>query len=259
VIGAPATALADPGPMFRRFASEGRPSDREELIRRFLPLARKLALRYARGAEPIEDLEQVAALGLIKAVDRYDPARGYAFTSFAVPTILGELRRHFRDHGWIAHVPRGVQERVAKLRRAMSELAITGEMRPSVRRLAEHLGVTEEDVLDAFAAEASTDEVSFDTPAATRDEDALPLAERLGAQDGGFELVEDRRALAAVLPLLTRREREIVTLRFFGDLSQTEIADRIGVSQMQVSRLLRAALRRLTIVAEHNSRIRRVA
>jgi RNA polymerase sigma-B factor len=246
----------DPAAVFRRYAAERRPEDREALVRRFLPMARKLALRYARGSEPLEDLEQVAALGLLKAVDRYDPDRGFAFTSFAVPTILGELRRHFRNHAWVAHVPRAVQERVMAVRRATDELARAGVRKPTVRRLAEHLGDSEEDVLDAMAASASTDRVPLDAPAGGRDEEMLPLAERLGHEDRGFERVEDRGTVASVLPVLTPREREVITLRFFGGLSQTEIAERIGVSQMQVSRVLRAALTRLSIVAEYRCRDR---
>jgi RNA polymerase sigma-B factor len=251
-----AIAHDDPTATFRRYAAERRQEDREALVNRFLPMARKLALRYARGSEPLEDLEQVAALGLIKAVDRYDPDRGFAFTSFAVPTILGELRRHFRNHAWTAHVPRAVQERVMAIRRATDELACAGVRNPTVRRLAEHMGESEEDVIDAMAAAASTDRVPFDAPSSGRDEEALPLAERLGHEDPGYERVDDRRTVASVLPVLTAREREVLTLRFFGGLSQTEIADRIGVSQMQVSRVLRAALARLSIVAEHRSRPR---
>jgi RNA polymerase sigma-B factor len=249
----------DPAATFRRYAAERRQADRDALVNRFLPMARKLALRYARGSEPIEDLEQVAALGLIKAVDRYDPDRGFAFTSFAVPTILGELRRHFRNHAWTAHVPRAVQERVMAIRRATDELAEAGVRNPTVRRLAEHMGETEEDVIDAMAAAASTDRVPLDAPAQGRDDEALPLAERLGHEDPGYERVNDRRTVASVLPVLTDREREVLSLRFFGGLSQTEIAERIGVSQMQVSRVLRAALTRLTIVAEHRARPRTAA
>jgi RNA polymerase sigma-B factor len=243
----------DPATVFRRYATERRQEDREALVHRFLPMARKLAMRYARGSEPLEDLEQVAALGLLKAVDRYDPDRGFAFTSFAVPTILGELRRHFRNHAWVAHVPRAVQERVMAIRRATDELARAGVRNPTIRRLAEHIGDSEEQVLDAMAASASTDRVPLDSPTSGRDDEMLTLAERLGREDAGFERVEDRRTVASVLPVLTDREREVLTLRFFGGLSQTEIATRIGVSQMQVSRVLRAALTRLSIVAEHRS------
>jgi RNA polymerase sigma-B factor len=249
-------AQDDPAAVFRRYAAERRPEDREALVRRFLPMARKLALRYARGSEPLEDLEQVAALGLLKAVDRYDPDRGFAFTSFAVPTILGELRRHFRNHAWVAHVPRAVQERVMEMRRATDDLARAGVRNPTVRHLAERIGASEEDVLDAMAASASTDRVPLDASAGGRDDEMLPLAERLGREDSGFERVEDRRTVASVLPVLTPREREVITLRFFGGLSQTEIAERIGVSQMQVSRVLRAALTRLSIVAEYRCRDR---
>ncbi|MCW3064415.1 MAG: polymerase, sigma 28 subunit, Sig subfamily [Solirubrobacterales bacterium] len=249
----------DPAPVFRRYAAERRSEDRDELVRRFLPMARKLALRYARGSEPLEDLEQVAALGLLKAVDRYDPGRGFAFTSFAVPTILGELRRHFRNFAWTAHVPRAVQERVMAVRRATDELTRAGERKPTVGRLAEHLGNTEEEVVEALGAAASTDRVPLDASAAGHDGEMLTLAERLGRDEAGYELVEDRGTVASVLHVLTQREREVLTLRFFGGLSQTEIAERIGVSQMQVSRVLRAALARLSIVAEHQSRPRRAA
>lgn len=253
----PESSSQDSTRLLRRFAAERSTRDRDELVHRFLPLARSLARRYARAGEPLEDLEQVASLGLLKAIDRFDPERGYAFSSFAVPTILGELRRHFRDHAWVAHVPRAMQERTAALRRAIDELIAEEGRPPTVGRLAERLGCSDEDVVEAMSARASSERIPLDS---SSDEEGSPsLADRLGDEDGGYELVDDRDALASILSILTEREREIVALRFFGGLSQTEIAGRIGVSQMQVSRVLRAALARLSLVAEHRTGLERPA
>jgi RNA polymerase sigma-B factor len=243
----------DSAELLERFADTRDPADREELVRRFRPLARKLALRYARGSEPLDDLEQVALLGLLKALDRYEPERGFAFTSFAVPTILGELKRSFRDTAWSAHVPRSLQERVADLRRVTERLSAHDGRTPTVTQLAGAMRCTEEEVLEAMGAAASLSPVSLDGPrTAADDEDGLVM-DRLGDEDTGYELVEDRAAISAALPSLTEIQREVLRLRFEEDLKQSEIAQRVGVSQMQISRVLRAGLQRLATVANHQS------
>jgi RNA polymerase sigma-B factor len=241
--------------LLRRYASGRRPEDREEIFHRFRPLARKLAHRYARVPESLDDLEQVAALGLLKAIDRFDPSRGFAFTSFAVPTILGELRRSFRDTAWAAHVPRALQERVVDLRDETEAWTARHGRSPTVSELATALGAGEEEVLEALQASSSRTSLSLEGGATVGEEDdGAVLSDRLGGDDPGFELVEDRASLAVALPSLTPTQREVLQLRFGEELKQSEIAERIGVSQMQVSRVLRAALRRLETVASHQSR-----
>src|SRR5580693_6901490 len=191
--------------LFRRWQRDGDSAAREQLVRRYMPLARSLARRYGRSAEPFEDLLQVASLGLLKALDRYDSDRGHPFVAFAVPTILGEMRRYFRDSGWSVHVPRGAQERALKVRDAQQHLANERGRAPTVNQLAEYLELDDE----------------------------------------RYELVELDATLSAVLGYIPPRERAILHMRFVDDLTQTEIAERIGISQMQVSRLLSRSLDQL--------------
>jgi RNA polymerase sigma-B factor len=241
--------------LLERYAEHRDPADLEEIVRRFRPLVRKLALRYARADEPLDDLEQIGSLGLIKAIHRFDPAKGFAFTSFAVPTIVGELRRSFRDTAWTAHVPRGTQERVALVRRASDAHATEHGRAPTVGELAAALDLDEELVVDALQAGASMFPLSLDGPGGARDgeDDPTALGDLLGEEDGGFGLVEDRVALRAAMQTLTPKQRHVIALRFDEGLKQSEIGQRLGCSQMQVSRLLRAALERLRTVAEHQS------
>jgi RNA polymerase sigma-B factor len=240
--------------LLRRYAAERDPADRDEVFRRFRPLARRLALRYARGAEPIDDLEQVACLGLLKAMERFDPDRGFAFTSFAVPTILGELRRSFRDTAWAAHVPRSLQERVADVRAHADGWVGRYGRTPTVGELAGALGCDEEEIVDALQAAAALTTVSLEATGGGSDEDeGATLGERLGDDDPAFDLIDDRVALASALPSLTGVQREVLRLRFEEELKQSEIAEHIGVSQMQISRVLRAAIHRLSMVANHQS------
>jgi RNA polymerase sigma-B factor len=241
------------GPLLRRYARTRDPRDLDALVRRFRPLARRLALRYARGAEPLDDLEQVANVGLVKALHRFDPAKGYAFTSFAVPTILGELKRSFRDTAWVAHVPRSVQERSARVREAADALEHRLGRAPTPREIAGAIAGSEEDVVEALAALGALSSLSLDAP--THLDDSGPLVEQLGDAEDGYERAEDLAAIQAALPALTETQRAVLELRFEEDLKQSEIARRLGVSQMQVSRVLRAALERLHIVADHQSRL----
>jgi RNA polymerase sigma-B factor len=228
-----------------RYHQEGDLAAREELVERFLPLARDLALRYTYTDEPFDDLLQVASLGLIKAIDRFEPGRGTKFTSYAAPTILGELKRHFRDKGWSLHVPRDLQERTLAVSRATEALSKELGRSPKVREVAEQLGCSVEQVLEAQEAAASYEAASLDAPAARDDDESASLVDLLGREDSAYELVEDREAIASTWHSLPEVERKVVELRFMHDLTQREIGEQIGYSQMHVSRLLRRALTRL--------------
>ena len=222
---------------------------REEMVERFMPLARKLARRYQHGSEPLDDLVQVASLGLVKAVDRFDPSRNVAFSSFAVPTILGELKRHLRDAGWAVHVPRGTQERAMQVDRAVKELSGRLGRSPSVSEVAEHVDASVEEVLAAMEAGQAYEAVSLDAQRST-DGESDTFVDSIGVEDERFELVEYEAAIAPTLHALPKRDQLVLHLRFVDDLTQSQIAERIGVSQMQVSRLIRRALTRLREVAE---------
>jgi RNA polymerase sigma-B factor len=232
-----------------RYHEQGDLSAREELVERFLPLARDLALRYTYTDEPLDDLLQVASLGLIKAIDRFEPGRGTKFTSYAAPTILGELKRHFRDKGWSLHVPRDLQERTLAVSRATEELSKELRRSPKVREVAERLDCSVEQVLEAQEAAASYEAASLDAPAARDDDESSALVDLLGRDDSSFDLVEDRDAIASTWQALPDVEREVLVLRFMQDLTQREIGEQIGYSQMHVSRLLRRALNRLETAA----------
>src|SRR3954447_8091816 len=236
--------------LFERYHRTGDPTAREELIRRCLPLARSLAGRYARAGESLEDLVQVANIGLIKAVDRFDPTRGIAFSSFAVPSILGELKRHFRDHGWAARVPRPLQERVLKVNTCSERLSSRLGRSPKPLEVAAEIGMSVEDVLEALVAGTAFDSMSLDAPLSRGDEDGgATYADSVGAPDERLELVEYRSVVAATIRALPPRERQVLLLRFAEDMTQSEIATRVGISQMHVSRLIRRALERLQAVA----------
>jgi RNA polymerase sigma-B factor len=232
-----------------RYHHDGDLLAREELVERFLPLARDLALRYTYTDEPFDDLLQVASLGLIKAIDRFEPGRGTKFTSYAAPTILGELKRHFRDKGWALHVPRDLQERTLAVSRATEDLSKRLGRSPKVREVAAELGCGVEEVLEAQEASASDEAASLDAPTARDDDDAASLVDLMGDIDSSYELVESRDAIASTWKALPDVERQVLELRFMHDLTQREIGERIGYSQMHVSRLLRRALDRLETAA----------
>ena len=233
--------------LFERWQKGGDRRARDELVERFTRLARKLARRYSGAHEPFDDLLQVASLGLVKAVDRFDVGRGTAFSSFAVPTILGELKRYFRDLGWSVHVPRGAQARALKVEEAQQQLTAKDGRPPSVRQLAEYLELTMEEVLDALETASAHHSVSLDNPQGGDDDgDTGTLSDSFGREDERFELIEDSVTIAAVAKQLPARERHVLHLRFVEDLTQTQIAERIGVSQMQVSRILRRAVAQLS-------------
>jgi RNA polymerase sigma-B factor len=238
--------LADENALLREYAQTRDEAAREEIVRRFLPFARSLAMRYSGGVEPTEDLVQVASLGLVAALQRFDPDRGVPFAAFAGPTILGELRRHFRDRVWTLRVPRGLQERIRDVEGAIAKLSHELERSPTVAEIAELLDITEADVLESFEATVARRTVSLDQPSPAADQtEPAPMAERIGRNDPGFELVEDREAIEASAGILDDTEREILRLRFEEDLTQSKIAERVGYSQMHVSRILRRALGKL--------------
>ena len=232
--------------LLERYAQDHSPIVREELVERFMPLARRLAARYAGGAEPFDDLVQVASVGLVKAIDRFDPERGTAFSTFAVPTILGELKRHFRDRGWSVHVPRDVQERILKVERAMAELPAKLGHSPTIQEIGQRIEATDEEVLEAMYASQGHHAVSLDATSTIGDGDEPgPLRDRIGAEDLSFETVEYGEAIGPVLEEISERDRTVLHLRFVEDMTQSEIADRVGVSQMHVSRILRATVEKL--------------
>jgi RNA polymerase sigma-B factor len=228
-----------------RYHREGDPAAREQLVTRFLPLARQLARRYQRGGEQLDDLIQVASLGLLKAIDRFDPARETAFSSFAVPTILGELKRHFRDKGWSVRVPRDLQELAVKVDRVGDEMSRELGRAPTPAELAERTGTTLEQVLEAREASAAYRAVSLDRPRSDDDDEGDSFADAFGAVDPGFGLAEDAATVERLMRVLSEREREVLRLRFEEDLTQSEIGERVGVSQMHVSRLIRQSISRL--------------
>jgi len=245
-----AARAAEDRRLLERYHSSGDRTARDEIVARFLPLARQLARRYAGAGEPLEDLVQVASLGLVKAVDRFDPGRAVAFSSFAVPTILGELKRHFRDKGWSVRVPRDLQELALRLDRVAEELSREVGRAPTPAELAERLGVTEEEILEAREAAHAYRAVSLDRPRTDDDEGSPSVADAMGGEDPGFSRAEDAATVDQLLRALAPREREVLRLRFAEDLTQQEIGERIGVSQMHVSRLIRQAIARLGEEAE---------
>lgn len=235
--------------LFLRLRRDHDRAAREELISRFTPLSRKLARRYRSSSEPWDDLCQIAQLGLVKAVDGYDPDRGCPFASYAIPTILGELRRYFRTACWSVRVPRPMQERALELRKCERVLADEYGRSPTVLELAGFMELTVEEALDAMQALRALGSVSLDTPHISDDGEGATYAETIGAEDPRYELVEQASDLAKAFPELEPGQRELLRLRFYEELTQRQIAARIGVSQMQVSRLLTRCvsdLRRLT-------------
>jgi RNA polymerase sigma-B factor len=233
--------------LFARMHADADQRAREALIERYLPLARRLARRYQRTEEPMDDLVQVASLGLIKAVDRFDAGREILFSSYAVPTILGELKRHFRDRTWSVRVPRDLQELALRIDQVVSALSADTGRSPAVSEIAQAVGASEERVLDAMEAAGAYHAGSLDAPrrAPQDEESGETLADSLGSNESGFERAEDRATLEPLLAHISARERLVLRLRFTEGLTQAEIGARIGVSQMQVSRLIRQALSRL--------------
>ncbi|MFD1656771.1 SigB/SigF/SigG family RNA polymerase sigma factor [Streptomyces caeni] len=218
---------------------------RDEIVRSWLPMAERIARRYRGRGEAVEDLSQVAALGLVKAVDRYDPARGYAFESYAIPTITGEIKRHFRDHMWVLHVPRRVQDLRNRVRSAVKDIAQdTPGHGPTVAEIAERTHLSEDDVRVGLEAMDSFTALSLDAEVAGSN-DGYALGDALGEADTGYDLIVDREAVKPCLRSLPERERTILYLRYFRGMTQSRIASQLGISQMHVSRLLSGCCARL--------------
>jgi RNA polymerase sigma-B factor len=238
--------------LFLRLKEHGDQAAREELVERFMGLARQVAVRYRRQSEPLEDVMQVAALGLLKAIDRFDPDRGIAFSSFAVPTMLGEVKRHFRDKSWTVRPPRDLQELTLRVEQATTQLSTTLGRSPSVGELAEHLSVSDEEILEALEAGRARGATSLSAPRGDA-EDGTTLGDLLGDEEDGFERAEERATLAVLFAELTPREQKVLTLRFREDMTQAEIGEIVGVSQMQVSRIIRSSIERLRVAAQRRS------
>jgi RNA polymerase sigma-B factor len=219
-----------------------RPALRDRAIEAWLPLARHLSGRYANRGEPRDDLYQVAVMGLIKAIDRFDADRGVDFAGFAIPTIVGELKRHFRDRTWSIRVPRRLQELRLAITGANNTLNHTLGRSPTVADIAVHLGISEDEVIEGLEGARAYNSTSLSTPIS---EGGTELGDTLGGEDAGYELAELRIALGPAMASLDEREQKIVSLRFYGNLTQQQIAEQIGVSQMHVSRLLTKALTKL--------------
>ena len=235
--------------LLERYLERGDPVDRDMLVERFLPLARALARRYQRAGEPFDDLFQVACLGLVKAIDRFDLSRDVAFSSYAVPTILGEIRRYLRDRTWSVRVPRALQELTLRVDKTVVELSSDLQRQPTVAEIAHAAAATEEQVLDALQASGAYRATSLQTPRGTEDEAGDTLGDTVASTEHGFGLAEDRATLTQLLRAITPREREVLRLHFEENLTQRQIGQRIGVSQMQTSRIIRHSIARLRTAA----------
>jgi RNA polymerase sigma-B factor len=236
-----AAQQAEDRELLRRYHERGDTSAREKLIARHLPLVRSLARRYAGRGEPLEDIEQVGAIGLIKAIDRFDIERQVSLATYATPNVVGEIKRHFRDKGWAIRVPRSLQELNAKMSGAIDDLTARLGRSPSVSEIAASLGTTNEEVLEALEVGSAYSALSLDASPGGDDDGAEPM-ETIGTEDAEFDRSEDRATLGPALAHLPEREREILRMRFEEGLPQTQIAERVGLSQMHVSRLIRRSL-----------------
>ena len=236
--------------LFVRYHRDGDAQARDQLVERFLPLARQLARRYQRASEPLDDLLQVASLGLIKAIDRFDPEREIAFSSYAVPTILGEIKRYFRDRTWAVRVPRDLQELTLRVDRAVGELSEELHRQPSVRRSPRPSAPTRRTCSRRCRPAAPTARSPSTRRAPGGDEDVATIADSVGIDEDGFDRAEERATLQTLMSTVTPREREVLRMRFEQDMTQAEIGAVIGVSQMQVSRIIRQALARLRAAAD---------
>jgi RNA polymerase sigma-B factor len=236
----------DDGSLLRRYQTAHDLAARDELVRKYLPLIRSLAKRYSYTSEPLDDLCQVGAMALVKAIERYRPGNGASFKAYAVPTIVGELRRHFRDTGWAIHIPRSLQDRARHLGAALNDLSARLGRSPTIAELSESTGLSREDVIEGLEVRMAYDTSPLDGGGQTDDEG---WTARLGVEDDALERVEYNAVLQRTMRALPERERLLLHLRFAEDLSQSEIARRVGVSQMHVSRLLRRAVGRLQAAA----------
>jgi RNA polymerase sigma-B factor len=242
--------------LLRRYHEQGDVGAREQLIERYMSLVRSLARRYSYRGEQLDDLVQIGAIGLIKAIDRFDVNRGVELTTYATPNIIGEIKRHFRDRGWAVRVPRGLQELNIQLSRLIEELTVSNGRSPTIPELAKAAGVTDEEVLEALESGRAYSSLSLSAGSGGHDEDGeLDPLESLGTEEHQYEVSEDRAVLAPGFRVLDERERTILHLRFFEGLTQSQIAQQVGISQMHVSRLIRRSLEKIRdeIAAEQSA------
>ena len=240
--------------LLRRYHENGDLQAREELIERYMSLVRSLARRYSYRGEQLDDLVQIGAIGLIKAIDRFDIDRGVELTTYATPNIIGEIKRHFRDRGWSVRVPRGLQELNVQLSRLTEQLTVQLSRSPTIPELAKAAGVEEEEVLEALESGRAYSSLSLSTGGGDGEDDLDPL-ESIGTEEHQYEVSEDRAVLAPGFRVLDERERKILQLRFFDGLTQSQIAQQVGISQMHVSRLIRRSLEKIreTIAADEET------
>ena len=244
--------------LLRRYHEDGDLQAREQLIEQYMSLVRSLARRYSYRGEQLEDLVQIGAIGLIKAIDRFDLDRGVELTTYATPNIIGEIKRHFRDKGWSVRVPRGLQELNVQLSRLVEQLTVQLSRSPTIPELAKAAGVEEEEVLEALESGRAYTSLSPSVGGGGGDDDDLDPLESLGTEEHQYEVSEDRAVLAPGFKALDERERKILQLRFFEGLTQSQIAQQVGISQMHVSRLIRRSLEKIreTIAADEESMAR---
>ena len=241
--------------LLRRYHEDGDLQAREQLIEQYMSLVRSLARRYSYRGEQLEDLVQIGAIGLIKAIDRFDLERGVELTTYATPNIIGEIKRHFRDKGWSVRVPRGLQELNVQLSRLVEQLTVQLARSPTIPELAKAAGVEEEEVLEALESGRAYTSLSLSVGGGGGDDDDLDPLESLGTEEHEYEVSEDRAVLAPGFKVLDERERKILQLRFFEGLTQSQIAQQVGISQMHVSRLIRRSLEKIreTIAEDEES------
>ena len=231
--------------LLRRYHEDGDLPAREQLIEQYMSLVRSLARRYSYRGEQLEDLVQIGAIGLIKAIDRFDLERGVELTTYATPNIIGEIKRHFRDKGWAVRVPRGLQELNVQLSRLMEQLTVQFGRSPTIPELAKAAGVEEEEALEALESGRAYTSLSLSVGGGGGEDDDLDPLESIGTEEHEYEVSEDRAVLAPGFKALDERERMILQLRFFEGLTQSQIAQQIGISQMHVSRLIRRSLEKI--------------
>lgn len=231
--------------LFRRYKEEGDEEAREQLIVSHVNLVRYIAAKFKNRGEPLDDLIQVGTIGLIKAIDRFDPSRGLEFTTYATPTIMGEIKRHFRDKGWTIRVPRRLQELSAKVNSATDELTARLQRSPSIEEVAEYLGTTADEVLEAMESSSAYSSVPLEAQGSNEDDDAPSVIDRYASVDGDLEASDDRMVLEEVIGEFPEADQQAIRMRFIDGMTQVEIAKRLGISQVQVSRMLRRALRRI--------------
>lgn len=231
--------------LFRRFKEEGDMDAREKLVMSHLNLVRFIANKFKNRGEPIDDLIQVGYLGLLKAIDRFDPTRGLEFTTFATPTIMGEIKRHFRDKGWSVRVPRRLQELSAKVNQATDTLTSQLQRSPTIAEIADYLDATVDEVLEAMESSSAYSSVSLEAPSGADDDDTPSVIDRYATEDSDLAFTDDRIIIEEALASFSPRERDVIEMRFLKGMTQIEIAEKLGISQVQVSRLLRRTLKKI--------------